>query len=989
MNITKHLNDIMSFAKRSLWVIPIMLMASCSDNDPQNIEPTFPGLDDFEGRINEIIMFAETEEFTGDACEIKILAPDQSIISRKCSHHRKDGRSVFSLTTGLKEGDYRLLYIEYPAESEVIASSEGKITTRQYGLGSTITVNNDGVEIKSLYNSQVGLSGAGTKDDPYIISSYDHLMTLAHKVNSDATNQLFSDDTYIRQVVDIDMDDACFFVDHRYGWEPIGNDVNLPFRGIYQGGRLENMWSLRDKSPAVGLFGYVHRAKIDGVTIYRGEFSGNFAVGAVAGASITEGAARDRAEITNCKVVDSSITGSEGSLAIGGIVGVADMNSKLMLYECSNENTPVKGDYNVGGILGASSAYTLTSINNCRNSGKISGGFSGAGGIVGTADTLYVTSCENWALIEGGLKYKDGDANNAAVGTGGIAGGAGMAFMTGCTNQSNVKGIEGVGGILGSNRVNGDSKSGFVYNNALFRYCENFGDVDGKRCVGGINGESQFGSYSVLNHGKVNGETYIGGIVGNTSIAVAHNALNTGEVNGVDYVSGIVGKTTFGSLALNDNYGKISGTGHHTGGIVGLAGNNAIIHYCGNHGDIHNTAGKHVGGLVGEVGDPREWTAWNIAECAVGAAEIVFSLAGPCIAVAEHAVSSVSHGVAIAIKISEFAFDMLLHATDLVLWSDTTYEMIASGETTEEVSEAIKAQTMECATAIDKEMDDIRKSPDSYPLNKAMAANPLYDDNYRSKNSLLEWYAVTGNDEEFNEHINEVREERMEAEEKMHEASEIFHQCIGAVCLIAGTVATIGATVATGGAATAFMAAGMMVGIVGGVNAIEKSCMEFESNAVVISQCINSGNIYGNSDSGSLVGSLQDSSIVRDCLNVGNGTGEERIFLGHAGTWAGVQRCVNAGTNWKDGTLGSYTGACAVIRKDGVGSKDNPYDWNGYNAIYIDGSVLNETKYYKMVDNSWDIDSNENNIWGTPYASTDQLWYPVPRYSEIRRRSDK
>ncbi len=989
MYIPQYLNDFIRRAKGALWVLPALLLAACADRDPQGVEPSYPGLDNFEGRINEIVMFAETEEFSGDACEIKILAPDQSVITRKCNHHRNGGRSVFSLSTGLKEGDYRLLYIEYPADAEVVASSEGRITTRQYGLGSTITVTGEGVAIKSLYDPQIGLTGSGTADDPYIISSYDHLVTLAHKVNSDVTNSLFTDNTYIRQVVDIDMDDACFFVDHRYGWEPIGNDVNLPFRGVYQGATLENMWSLRDKSPAVGLFGYIHRAKIDGVTIKGGEFSGNFAVGAVAGASITGGAARSRAEITNCRVVDSSVTGSEGSLAIGGIVGVADMNSKLMIYECRNENTPVKGDYNVGGILGASSAYTLTSINNCRNSGKISGGFSGAGGIVGTADTLYVTSCENLAEIEGGVKYSDSDNKNAAVGTGGIAGGAGIAFMTGCINRSAVTGMEGVGGILGSNRVNGDSQKGFVYNNAFFRYCENQGDVAGKRCVGGINGESQFGSYSVMNRGKVDGETYVGGIVGNTSIAVAHNSLNMGDVKGVDYVSGIVGKTTFGSIALDDNYGKITGTGHHTGGIVGLAGNNAIIHYCGNHGDITNTSGKHVGGLVGEVGDPRKWTAWNIAECAVGAAEIVFSLAGPCIAVAEHAVSSVSHGLAIAIKVSEFAFDMLLHATDVVLWSDTTYEMIASGETTEEVSEAIKVKTLDCATLIDQEMDEIRKSPSSYHLDNALSADPLYISNYSSKSGLLAWYAATGHDEEFNDQINEVREERMEAEEKMHEASEILHQCIGAVCLIAGTVATIGATVATGGAATAFMAAGMMVGIVGGVNAIEKSCMEFESNAVVISQCINSGNISSNSDAGALVGSLQDSSIVRDCLNVGNGTGKERIFLGNAGTWAGVQRCVNAGTNWKDGTLGSYSGASALIRKDGVGSSKDPFDWNGYNAIYIDGTALNDMKYYKMVDSSWDIQSDENATWGTTSGADGQLWYPVPRYSEMRRRSEK
>ena len=61
--------------------------------------------------------------------------------------------------------------------------------------------------------------------------------------------------------------------------------------------------------------------------------------------------------------------------------------------------------------------------------------------------------------------------------------------------------------------------------------------------------------------------------------------------------------------------------------MVGLGGNNTIIHYCGNHGKVINKTGKHIGGIVGEVGDPRKWTGWNIAECIIGAAEIVMSIA--------------------------------------------------------------------------------------------------------------------------------------------------------------------------------------------------------------------------------------------------------------------------------------------------------------------------------------------------------------------------
>ena len=106
-----------------------------------------------------------------------------------------------------------------------------------------------------------------------------------------------------------------------------------------------------------------------------------------------------------------------------------------------------------------------------------------------------------------------------------------------------------------------------------------------------------------------------------------HNAINTGAVEGTDYVSGIIGKTGFGSVALNHNYGNISASGSHTAGILGLGGNNTIIHYCGNFGDISNPSGKYIGGIVGEIGDPRKWTAMNIAECVVGSIEIIMSVA--------------------------------------------------------------------------------------------------------------------------------------------------------------------------------------------------------------------------------------------------------------------------------------------------------------------------------------------------------------------------
>lgn len=948
---------------------------SCNDDSPAT-EPEYPGNDNFEGHLKEILLTVETAGFRGGECGLSILAPDNSLITRQCTHQRTGHQSTLTMASGLKDGDYRLLYLEYPAEGD---ERDSEHTTRQYGLGCKITVNGSKMTVASDYDSRMGLSGAGTENNPYIISSYDHLITLAHKVNSDVSNGLITENTHFRQIVDIDMDDACFYTDHRYGWEPIGNDVNVPFRGIYHGAKLSNIWSLRKSSPAIGLFGYIQKAKIDGVGIEDGEFSGNFAVGAIAGAAITSGAHRDRSEITNCRVTDSSVEGSEGSVAVGGILGITDMNSKIMLYECHNENTAVSGAYNVGGVMGAASFYSLSSINNCSNSGRVSSGYSGAGGITGTCDTIYVTSCQNSGEIAGGTSFKTGDKSNAAIGAGGIAGGTGIAFVTGCSNTGGVSGVYGVGGIVGSSRIAGDETNGLYYNNVNLRYCSNYGDVKGEQFVGGINGESQIGTFGVLNQGNVTAKTYVGGIVGNTSIAVAHNSINTGKVSGNDYTGGIIGKTTFGSIALDDNFGEVSTTGHHTGGIAGLVGNNTIIHYCGNHGNIFTATGNQAGGLVGQVGDPREWTGWNVAECVVGVAEIAMSIIGPMIAVVEPFMHGL-HTAAMILENTELAIDMALHATDTVLWADGLVGIV-SGESSEEVSTAIKVETNDLADGINRQLADIRADESNYKVTGLSKAPLSLRGGFAT--DIAGWYAEEGNDEAFNDAINETRIERMEEIEKWEEGKEIFHECIAGVCIVAGTVASIGAMVVTGGAAAAFVLVGAVSAAAGGVNAILKTCTEFEANVVVISQCVNSGEIKGHNNAGALIGSLNDKSILRDCLNAGEGPGDGYAFAVKCGSGAEIVRCANVATGWSKHGVDGAGNVSAVLRKDGAGGNSGS-EFNG-GVLLVDKGHLNDPEVYKMFQRGWDITTDASGSWVLSTATDSGVQYPVPSFSEMRK----
>ncbi|MDE5996796.1 MAG: hypothetical protein K2G77_01140 [Muribaculaceae bacterium] len=967
---------------RLVTMILLLTMTSCHDTETYPDEPIYPGIDSFEGRIKEFFLTDETDRFDASDCNIKILAPDRSVISRKCTHTRTNGKSTFNLETGLKEGEYRLLYIEYPIEPIVTEDGTHKITTRQFGLGCAISADKHGITVKSNYNSQIGLSGEGTADDPYIVCSYDHLMILAHDVNSDATNSLINEDTYFKQIVEIDMDDACFFTDLRYGWEPIGNDCNLPFRGNYLGDKLTNIWSFRDKSPAIGLFGYIHKAKIDGIQISDSEFSGNFAVGSVVGAVITSGANRDRSEVTNCLVENSKITGSNGSVGIGGIIGAVDMNAKIALYECHNDNTTVTGDYNIGGIMGSASAYSLTSVNSCTNEGKIKSGFSGAGGIIGSCDTVYATSCKNLAEVIGGDSYRDGDKNNAAIGTGGIVGGSGVAFITGCMNTGNVTGKEGVGGMLGSTRIVGDEKSGLVYNNAAFRYCENQGDIHGKRFIGGINGESQFGSFGSLNSGKVSGDSYVAGIVGNASVCVAHNNVNTGNVTGVDYTAGIIGKSTFGSIAINDNYGDISATGKNTAGIVALAGNNIIIHYCSQNSKVENPNGTHVGGIVGEVGDPKKWTGWNIAECVIGSAEIAMSVVGPALSIAMPFLEESVHTISALLEFSEISFDWLLHASDAILWADGI-EGFISGESSEEVSEAIKHQTLSLAEEIIENFKTIRNDASNYSYAGA-GIEPLFTHGIHIAD-LADWYAQSGNDELFNDALNECRIERMEKVENLAKGKEIFHQVIGGVCIAVGTVASVGAMVVTGGAAAPFVIAGAAASFVGGVNAVWKTCAEFEENVVIISQCINSGLVIGGERTGGLVGTLHEQSIITDCLNAGKGNGKVKPFAGHYDQLAGCIRCVLSGTDWDGHDIGALQYGSGVVRRDGKGPDKISYHLTDQTYL-VDGKELNNPKYYQDVNKEWDISSKSTSHWMLSGYASDEVQYPVPTFSMMRKK---
>ena len=262
------------------------------------------------------------------------------------------------------------------------------------------------------------LSGSGTHEVPYKISSGDDLAYLAAQVNGGTDY----DGEYFTLTKDIDLNDS--------EWTPIGKieigetqTTTKVFNGIFDGGgfTVSNV-SISTKTVAAGLFGYVgtggsvKNLTISGLTAAFGTTTDDMGyVGAVA---YNEGA------VASVTVANLNINAPD--YFVGGIAGY---NAGTVSSCTLTSVTEATGKY-IGGIVGTN-AGTVTA---CLSSASItSEGIENAGGIVGTNESGTVENC----LATGDLKARQ---------VGGIA-----AYNTGsittCAFYGKAEGIVGAAGI--------------------------------------------------------------------------------------------------------------------------------------------------------------------------------------------------------------------------------------------------------------------------------------------------------------------------------------------------------------------------------------------------------------------------------------------------------------------------------------------------------------------------------------------------------------
>lgn len=922
--------------------------------------------DSYKGEGYTIVLGAETSELKASDLTLYILGSDGNVFTRKCSHKKGQFSSIIDLFTGLKDGEYQLLYVEYETSSD--RSHNGKYPTECYGLGSKIEVKGGVIRADNSYSPSFKMCGKGSKEHPFQITCYDHLVYLSQIVNSDITNSYIDTTVYFQQKCDIDLGRASWDISADNGWLPIGKDNLVPFRGRYngKGHKIKNIWSDRDQSNYIGIFGVLHNAVIDSLTVTNAEMCGNIATGIIAGCAITSGGNSDISSISSCHIEKCSVN---GSLGVGGIIGIVDYNTKFNLFDCSIDgNSSVSGDYGVGGLVGTAGMHSCVSATNSKNEAPITASYSCVGGILGSADTLSVAGCTNYGAITGATKYSEGDTKNSGRGAAGIVGGAGISSILSSINYANISGYEGVGGIVGSSRISGNDSDGYIYNSVAAQYCGNYGHITATRLAGGICGEAQFGGYALYSKGNVTVKgDYAGGIVANAPVAVVHNSLNLGKISGVSRLGGIVGKSSLASLALNQNLSDISGTGTYIGGIMGLSGSDVTIHYCHNVGKVNSSKeGASVGGIIGTVGDPHKLSGIDIALIALGAIEIVDPLIGQGFAVWKHSAKGILKTV---LKVTEPVLEYAILSLDAGLVINDIVKLC--GHHTAEIMEvAIEAQSRTCGNEV---MAEIEKSRNNY--------SSMFD--YRDDIKAFSDYYNSEDEshgELINDNINHKREKLSEEIEEFEHVHEIVHTAIAGVCIVGGAIAT---SIATFGGATAAMIAAGGMSVVCGASGVIFNSTKYSPNSIIISQCVNDADFGITKDVvdyekvGGIVGELHDWGTINDCINLGKTTHKKR-----GGQFIGTQHAHNSTTcSLAFGDPTYFRGAFDTNTLDGISASYSkcyyaaPTTDSGIYPIGITHLLENEVNDISKYGNL-DI-GGENSKWKMGYS------HPLPHKSEM------
>jgi uncharacterized protein (UPF0297 family) len=468
--------------------------------------------------------------------------------------------------------------------------------------------------------------GAGTEEDPYLISNPYQLHAIRRNMTS-----------HFKLVNNIDLNG------YFENWYPIG-DNNLYFQEKFTGTldgngfEVENLTINRPSMNYVGLFGYIESGVVNNLGLKSGDIVGRDYTGSIIG-RIDNGLIENTYSYLNVK----------GRNYVGGIVGHLDDGIGQSILRNSFSSGTIEGIIGVGGLVGSvNSASILDSFALNDSIIRTSGTSTSFGRILGVFNNSSGSEVRNYAnssMLVMGSTIGNGsisDKNGADIGAlesasiltelfnspyliTDFSGGTGTeedpylisnpyqlhAIKRNLTSHFRLMNNIDLNGYfenwypIGDNNLYFQERftgtidgNGFEIENlsinrpsmnyiGLFGYIEGgtisnlglkSGNIEGRDYTGSIVGRINNGlienTYSYLN---VKGRNEVGGIVGyldnGIGQSILRNSFSSGKIDGADYVGGLVGSfynsSILDSFALNDSIIRTSGTSTRFGRVFG------------------------------------------------------------------------------------------------------------------------------------------------------------------------------------------------------------------------------------------------------------------------------------------------------------------------------------------------------------------------------------------------------------------------------------
>ncbi len=308
--------------------------------------------------------------------------------------------------------------------------------------------------------------GTGAEDDPYLISTKEHLNNVRNYL--DAHFKVISNIEF----TDEDFAEEGYFYNDGKAWIPIGSDQYVPFTGTFDGG-YHTVKGLKVGNGKhilyAGLFGY-NAGAVSNLNICCGDVnavnSRNYVYsGVIAG--------YNAGIISDCRNTGNSVSATasfdHSEIYAGGITGynvgiISDCHNTGNVSASSSNDSVVY----VGGISGKNhngtireccNTGTVSAVDSDLSSGPYNSPHAYAGGIVGGTNET-ISNCYNTGVVSA-IAAADSKPSSSHAFAGGIAAGNGVegTIVKDCYNTGSVSAISSsatspeaiAGGIFGLN----------------------------------------------------------------------------------------------------------------------------------------------------------------------------------------------------------------------------------------------------------------------------------------------------------------------------------------------------------------------------------------------------------------------------------------------------------------------------------------------------------------------------------------------------------